>query len=92
LLKVDFRVADSESCAAIVQRHKGTGNQFLAEKVERRPNSTTRELSATVFSRLFSASRLRSTPATFPATSSFYLRQLEAAAWPAISNQAVEDL
>jgi EAL and modified HD-GYP domain-containing signal transduction protein len=33
-LKVDFGGADSDSCAAIVQRHKGIGIQFLAEKVE----------------------------------------------------------
>jgi c-di-GMP-related signal transduction protein len=33
-LYVDFRGADSDSRAAIVQRHQGTGMQFLAEKVE----------------------------------------------------------
>jgi c-di-GMP-related signal transduction protein len=33
-LKVDFRGADFDSRAAIVQRHKGTGIQLLAEKVE----------------------------------------------------------
>jgi c-di-GMP-related signal transduction protein len=92
-LKVDFRAADFDKRAAIVQRHKANGIQFLAEKVETQAElNEARAHGYSFFQGYFFCKPTMLSAREIPANKLIYLRLLEAVSSPDFSYETVEDL
>jgi c-di-GMP-related signal transduction protein len=92
-LKVDFRAADADTRAAIVQRFRGHGTQFLAEKVETQAElQEARSLGYSFFQGYFFCKPAMVSARDIPGNKLNYLRLLEAVSSAEFSQDAVEDL
>ena len=92
-LKVDFRAADFDKRAAIVQRHKANGIQFLAEKVETQAElNEARAHGYSFFQGYFFCKPTMLSTRDIPANKLVYLRLLEAVSPHDFSHENVENL
>ena len=92
-LKVDFRAADADTRRAIVQRFRGRGIQFLAEKVETQAQiQEARSMGYSFFQGFFFCKPTMVTAREIPGNKLNCLRLLEAVSPVEFSHDAVEAL
>jgi len=92
-IKVYFRAADSDARREIVQRFRGRGIQFLAEKVETQSElQEARSMGYTLFQGYFFCKPSMVTAREIPANKLNCLRLLEAIAADPISHDTIESL